>query len=138
MTKPPATGKPTEQSVLPLITYWSPPRVSYIGFGCSAVVFTVTGPACASAANLRAVASAPGAVVITTLLVAASTYQLRIASGAWAARRSSLARAASRSLSPRLTTTGSAPSDRTAEASLSLVTATVRRLAPTGIQAPPK
>ena len=112
VTKPPATAKPIEQSVLPLITYWSPPRMSYIGLGWSAAATTETVPAPLSFANFLAAASAPGLAITTTVLVATSTYQPRMSLPALAARLSIAARAAARSASPRSTSLASAPSAR--------------------------
>lgn len=83
LTKPPPTAKPTEHRTLPLITYWSPPRVSYIGRGASAEVTTRTAPAPDAAAKDRAAAVAPDAARTTTLFEATSTCQPRTDFGTW-------------------------------------------------------
>jgi hypothetical protein len=139
LTKPPATAKPTEQSVLPLITYWSPPRMSYIGFGASTASTTVTVPAPLFAAKVRAAAALPGAAVTTMRLAATSTYQPRtVVFLTLAAFASSLRRAVVRSALLRLTTLGVAPAVRMIAVAPGSVTATVSRVPPAGIQAPAK
>ena len=136
MTKPPATAKPIEQSVLPLMTYSSPPRMSATVRGASCEVTTRTLSAPLRPANASASSRAPGAAVTTTELVSTSTYQEWTASAAFPARASSARRSAVRSAWLCATTTGVAPPLRIAATSPRSVVATVSRAAPSAIHAP--